>query len=91
MLSSGWCSIQAYTNLMHAPVGTSATLSLCLVVLLLLLQWASDSTPGVQEVFKQSLHRLEQLGATIVDITLPELDIAQVGQHARLTHAHTCG
>lgn len=84
MPSSGWCNTQAYTHPAPVPVATGATLSLCLAVLLL-LQWANDSTPGVQEVFKQSLHRLEQLGAATVNITLPELDIAQVGHDAQ-TH-----
>jgi Asp-tRNA(Asn)/Glu-tRNA(Gln) amidotransferase A subunit family amidase len=48
-------------------------------VLLLSVQWALDCSPGVADVLKQTMRRLEQLGATMVDITLPDLDLVQVG------------
>jgi hypothetical protein len=50
-------------------------------------QWANDCSPGVSEVLSQTLVRLQQLGAAVVDITLPDLDLVQVrlsGQRSKM-------
>jgi Asp-tRNA(Asn)/Glu-tRNA(Gln) amidotransferase A subunit family amidase len=54
---------------------TLCSLVCCLVVA---VQWTNDCSPGVADVFKQTLARLEQLGATVVDVSLPDLDLVQV-------------
>lgn len=43
------------------------------------LQWNAASTPAVLDVVKDNLSRLEVLGATVVEITLPELELTQTG------------
>jgi Asp-tRNA(Asn)/Glu-tRNA(Gln) amidotransferase A subunit family amidase len=42
------------------------------------VQWANDCSAGVAEVLQQTLSRLQQLGAAVVDITLPDLNLVQV-------------
>jgi hypothetical protein len=44
----------------------------------LLLQWCYDCAPYVSDAMKATLDRLLLLGAKQVEITLPELDLAQV-------------
>ncbi|WIA22971.1 hypothetical protein OEZ85_001331 [Tetradesmus obliquus] len=41
--------------------------------------WANDCSAGVADVLKQTLSRLEVLGAAVVDISLPDLDLVQAG------------
>lgn len=42
------------------------------------LQWSNHCTPAVAEVTKATLDRLLKLGATKVDVTVPDLDLVQV-------------
>jgi hypothetical protein len=48
-------------------------------LLLLCLQWLNESSADVQNVLAVTLERLQQLGATIVDVSLPDLEQIQVG------------
>jgi hypothetical protein len=41
-------------------------------------QWLDESSVAVQEVLATTLERLQQLGATIVDASLPDLEQIQV-------------
>jgi Asp-tRNA(Asn)/Glu-tRNA(Gln) amidotransferase A subunit family amidase len=49
-------------------------------------QWANDCSAGVAEVLQATLRRLQQLGAAVVDITLPDLHLVQVSVNLR--HGH---
>jgi hypothetical protein len=52
-------------------------------------QWLEDSSVAVQEVLSSTLERLQQLGATVVDITLPDLEQIQVSTQRVLHFKHT--
>eukprot|EP00878_Enallax_costatus_P006485 GHUV01006799.1.p1 GENE.GHUV01006799.1~~GHUV01006799.1.p1 ORF type:complete len:531 (+),score=146.49 GHUV01006799.1:664-2256(+) len=42
-------------------------------------EWNAACAPAVADVVKETLSRLEALGATIVDIVLPEMELTQTG------------
>lgn len=63
-------------------------LALCVCArVLVLLQWCFDCSPAVAEAMKATINRLVQLGAKQVDITLPDLHLAQVRSGASSCHA----
>jgi hypothetical protein len=45
-------------------------------------QWFRDCKPLVGDVVRKTLERLLQLGATRVDVSLPDLDLVQAGHIA---------
>jgi hypothetical protein len=55
-----------------------------LFALLFTLQWCYDCSPAVAEAVKASLNRLVQLGAQQVEVTVPELELCQVGCFGRV-------